>query len=95
MSLKELSPPPLAQNPAAQEVLRVWAVADTSQEYVLQPTWNDPAAWGLMLVDIARHAARAYARAGQLTEQQVLERIYWGFNVEWRAPTDPGQQVHG
>jgi len=95
MSLKELNPPPLAQDPAAQEVLRVWAVADASQEYVLQPTWDDPAAWGLMLVDIARHAARAYARDGQQTEQQVLERIYWGFKVESRMPTDPGQQVHG
>ena len=94
MALKELNPPPLAQNPAAKEVLRVWAVADASQEYVLEPTWQDPAAWGLMLVDI-RHAARAYARNGQLTEQQVLDRILWGFKVEWSTPTDAGAQLLG
>lgn len=95
MTLKELNPPPLARDPAAKEVLRVWTVPDASQEYVLEPAWQDPAAWGLMLVDIARHAARAYARSGQLTEQQVLDRILWGFKVELSSPTDAGKQLHG
>jgi hypothetical protein len=94
MTLRELNLPP-AQDPAAKEVLRVWSLPDASQEYVLEPTWSDPAAWGLMLVDIARHAARAYARGGQLTEQQVLDRILWGFKAEWSVPTDVGKQLHG
>lgn len=94
MPLKELNPPPLAQNPVAHEVLRVWAAEGASQECVLQPTWQDSAVWGLLLVDIARHAARAYACAGQQSEQQVLERILLGFKAEWAAPTDIGRQVH-
>ena len=95
MSLKELNPPPLAQSPAAFEVLRVWAAESAAQECVLQTAWQDPAAWGLLLVDIARHAARAYANTGRVSEHQALERIRAGFNAEWASPTDTGHQVHG
>ena len=95
MSLKELNTPPIAQEPNAHEVLRVWASTGVSQQCVLQTTWQDPAAWGLLLVDIARHAARAYANAGSLSEQQAFERIMLGFNAERSSATDTPEQVHG
>ena len=46
--------------------------------------------WGLMLVDIARHAARAYARESDLTEEEALERIVDMFEAEIARPTDTG-----
>ena len=47
--------------------------------------------WGLLLVDIARHAARAYAREGGFTEEEeALTRIVDMFEAEIARPTDTG-----
>ena len=63
---RELKPPPItAAHPEAVEVLRVWAVPDGPQQLTLKTQWDDPGSWGLLLVDIARHAAQAYARNGE------------------------------
>ena len=93
MPNRELALPPLAHDTNAREVLRVWAVNGQSQECVLQPTWRDPAAWGLLLVDIARHAARAYALQGDQSEEQAMGRILAGLTAELSVPTDPGRQI--
>ncbi len=83
-----LDVPPLAeQNPAAVEVLRVWAASDSPQQFVLRTTWRDPAAWGLLLVDVARHVAKAYEGEG-LNPKEVLDRIQEIWNLEWTDPTD-------
>ena len=92
--LNELSPPPLAQDQRAHEVLRVWAGEGLPQQCSLQTTWEDPAIWGLLLVDIAHHAARAYANTGVLSEQEALERIGLGFIAEWSSATDTPRQIH-
>ena len=85
--------PPIAQtDPKATEVLRVWAAPGSSQQLTLRTTWKDAGAWGLMLVDIARHAAKAYAKEGQ-DESAVLARIRELFDVEWGAPTDDPQDI--
>ena len=44
----------------------------------------------LMLVDIARHAARAYARESDFTEEEALDRILEMFGAELERPTDIG-----
>jgi hypothetical protein len=84
---RELNPPPIA---AAQlrsvEVLRVWAVPDGPQQLALITQWDDPGAWGLMLVDIARHVAQAYARDGG-DRACALARIKELFDAEWAGPT--------
>lgn len=95
MPLNEISPPPLAQHQAAHEILRVWALEGSSQECSLNTTWQDPAAWGLLLVDVARHVARAYANSGHLSEQQALERIWSGFNAERSFHTTDAKHVRG
>ena len=41
--------------------------------------------WGLLLVDIARHAARAYARESGYTEDEALTRIVDMFEAEIAA----------
>ena len=52
--------------------------------------FEDPDIWGLLLVDIARHAARAYARESSFTEDEALTRIVDMFEAEIARPTDTG-----
>jgi len=88
-----LEPPPIAQaNANAVEVLRVWAAPGSPQQLTLRTTWQDAGAWGLMLVDIARHAAQAYANEGQDPEV-VLARIRELFDAEWSQPTDALEDI--
>ena len=47
----------------------------------------DPAAWGLVLVDLARRVSIAYSERG-LDRQQVLDRIRAAFDAEWDDPLD-------
>jgi hypothetical protein len=80
--------PPLAEaNPEAVEVLRVWATPGRPQQLTLRTTWKDPGAWGLLLVDVARHAAQAYKGEGRDPEE-VLMRIRALWEAEWADPTD-------
>jgi hypothetical protein len=86
-SKNSLAVPPIAiENPAAVEVLRVWAAPGSPQQLTLRTTWEDPAAWGLMLVDIARHAAKAYEAEGRMGAE-VLKRIRELWDAEWSNPT--------
>jgi hypothetical protein len=84
---RELNPPPIAvAQPKSVEVLRVWAVPDGPQQVTLITQWDDPGAWGLMLVDVARHAAQAYARDG-VDRARALARIKELFDSERSSPT--------
>jgi hypothetical protein len=83
----ELTPPPSAKSASAVEVLRVWAEPSAGQQFVLKTTWKEPGAWGLLLADVARHAAKAYAAEG-VPEAQALDRILQLFHAELAAPTD-------
>jgi hypothetical protein len=85
--------PQIAQNnPQAVEILRVWAVPGSPQQLTLRTTWKDAGAWGLLLVDVARHAAQAYAQEGQ-DPGVVLARIRQLFDAEWAAPTDEPKDI--
>ena len=44
----------------------------------------------MLIADVARHAARIFARETKLTEDEALERIRTMFDAEMDAPTDPG-----
>ena len=70
----------------AREILRVW-VANSRQHFSLYTTWEDPAAWGLMLADLARHVANAYAREGKNREES-LRTILELLEKELEHPTD-------
>ncbi|OOG36817.1 hypothetical protein B0E51_17795 [Rhodanobacter sp. C05] len=91
--MRELPLPPIAQQVGACEVLRAWS--GDNLQVVLETTWQDPAAWGLLLVDIARHVARAYADAGNISEAAALTCVKAGFDAEWSEATDLGTRVHG
>jgi hypothetical protein len=89
---RSLTPPPNAKNPAAVEILRVWVVPGEAQQVVLEPTWQEPGVWGLLLADLARHAAKAYANNG-LDEQATLARICQFLESELASPTDSAKQI--
>ena len=70
------------------EVLRVW-LANGDQHFSLRAdAWEDPAAWGLMLADLARHVAKAYEQSEGRPFVQTLDRVRAGFEVEMNNPTD-------
>lgn len=87
-----LEPPPIADHVEATEVLRVWAAPGSPQQLTLRTTWQDAGAWGLLLVDVARHAAAAYASEGK-DPKVVLTRIRELFDAEWGNPTDEPKNI--
>lgn len=92
-STNALDLPPIAQSePSAQEVLRVWAMPGQPQQLTLRTIWNDPGAWGLLLADVARHAANAYANEGR-DPKVVLARIRELFDAEMFDPTDVVEEI--
>lgn len=68
------------------EIARIW-IADGDQIVTLSPRlWDDPGAWGLMLVDVARHVAAAYQVKG-FDPEVSLEKIRAAMDAEWANPT--------
>jgi hypothetical protein len=84
--------PIASSNSQAVEVLRVWAVPGQPQQLTLRTTWKDAGAWGLLLADVARHAAKAYADEGH-NAAEVLARIQNLMNAEFSRPTDEPIQL--
>jgi hypothetical protein len=83
-------PPDATSDPRAREIARVWA-AHGGQHVTLAALWEDPAAWGVMLVDLARHVANAYALRAGVSREEAMARIRKGFDIEWQSPTDEAQ----
>jgi hypothetical protein len=72
-----------------EEVLRAFVV-DGGLSIAFQRAFEEPDMWGLLLVDVARPAARAYARESEFTEEEALARIFDMFEAEIARPTDMG-----
>jgi len=92
----ELPPPPAAKGgEEATELLRAWIVGGGLQ-VSMHVGFEDPGTWGVLLVDIARHASRAYAAEGQCTEADAMDRIRTMWMAEVTSPTDLGTtERHG
>ena len=75
------------KDPDAVEILRIWIAGDSQHVSLKTGVWVDPAAWGLMLADLARHVANAYAADG-MDRAEALRRVYQGLQVEMESPTD-------
>jgi hypothetical protein len=82
-------PPDVMGRDDATEVLRAF-VLDGGLSIAFTRAFEEPEMWGLLLVDIARHAARAYARESNYTEDEALTRIIEMFEAEIARPTDTG-----
>lgn len=77
------------------EFLRMTATADGPVTCVINPhaLAADPAVFGIALADAARHGAKAWAQAVGCSEEEALERIWWGLDAERGGPTDEPQQL--
>src|ERR1700724_2908918 len=82
-------PPDVIGRDDANEVLRAFVV-DGGLSIAFTRAFEEPEMWGLLLVDVARHAARVYAREGGYTETEALTRIVDMFEAEIARPTDLG-----
>lgn len=67
------------------ELVRVWAAAGQQHVSIATDVWENPAAWGVMLVDLAKHIAKSYEG---VNDDDVLQLIKQGFDAEWSSPTD-------
>ena len=82
-------PPDVIGRDDAVEVLRAF-ILDGGLSIAFTRAFEEPDMWGLLLVDLARHAARAYARESGYTEEEALARIVDMFEAEIARPTDIG-----
>lgn len=82
-------PPDVIGRDDATEVLRAFVV-DGGLSIAFTRAFEEPDMWGLLLVDIARHAARAYAQESSYTEDEALARVVEMFEAEIARPTDMG-----
>ena len=87
-----MSSEPGGQRP---EFLRMTAAPDGPVTCVINPhaLAPDPAVFGIALADAARHGAKAWALAVGCSEEDALERIWWGLDAERASPTDEPQQL--
>ncbi|HEX2553267.1 MAG TPA: DUF5076 domain-containing protein [Microvirga sp.] len=84
-----LALPPDVLDKGGVEILRA-SVVDGAVSVALRRSFEDPFTWGVLFVDLARHAARIYALETDISEEQALEAIAAGFRAEFEDPTDPG-----
>jgi hypothetical protein len=82
-------PPDVMGRDDATEVLRAFVV-DGGLSIAFTRAFEEPDMWGLLLVDVARHASRAYARESAYSEEEALSRIVDMFEAEIARPTDIG-----
>lgn len=75
-------------DPEAAELIRVWAADGKQHVSLATEVWEDPAAWGILLVDLARHIAVAYEQTSSQQYAAALKRIREGFDAEWEHATD-------
>jgi len=72
----------------SRELARIWAAKGKLIVVLANGLWDDPAKWGMMLVDFARHVANAYELTTGRKHEEALERLKAGFDAEWSVATD-------
>jgi len=89
--LNELQVPPSAlEDPeGSHEILRAWVTGD-DLEVSMSKVWDEPDNWGILLVDLARHAARIYEMEQDCSFDDAMDRIKNLFDAEWERSTDEG-----
>lgn len=89
LTRKELPIPPGAIDASEGfEIARVWIAEGKQHVSLMTDIWEDPAAWGIILVDLAKHVADSYDKRGAFTTADALSRIKDGFDAEWAQSTD-------
>jgi hypothetical protein len=88
-SFEELAVPPDAREKGGVEILRA-SIVDGGVSVALRRAFDEPFTWGILLVDLARHAARIYALETDVSEEEALAEIRSAFEAELERPTDEG-----
>ena len=81
--------PPDALEKGGVEILRA-SIVEGAVSVAMRRAFDDPFTWGILLVDLARHAARIYVLETEMSEEEALEQIRSGIEAELDRPTDPG-----
>ncbi|WP_457092490.1 DUF5076 domain-containing protein [Microvirga sp. P5_D2] len=84
-----LNVPPDALEKGGVEILRA-SVVDGAVSIALRRAFDDPFTWGVLLVDLARHAAHIYAMETDFSEEEAMAEIAAGIQAELDDPSDPG-----
>jgi hypothetical protein len=80
--------PPDVQEKGGIEILRA-SVVDGAVSVALRRAFDDPYTWGVLLVDLARHAARVYAMETGMSEEEAMAEIAAGLRAKLDDPADP------
>jgi hypothetical protein len=86
---EELQIPPDALERGGVEILRA-SIVEGAVSVGLRRSFDDPFTWGILLVDLARHASRIYALETGMSEDAAMEAIRNGIEAELSQPTDLG-----
>jgi hypothetical protein len=88
--MKELFVPHAAEDDQDSfEIGRLWIAKRALHVSLQTDQWNEhPEAWGIMLCDLARHAANAYSEQGIGTHEEIFNAIVKRFESEANKPTD-------
>ena len=81
--------PPDALERGGVEILRA-SIVEGAVSVGLRRSFDDPFTWGILLVDLARHASRIYALETGIAEEEALAQIQSGIESELNRPTDRG-----
>lgn len=81
-------PDQAVNDPKAIELVRVWAASGRQQVVFAPGLLDDPATWGIVLVDLVKHFAHAYEQTKGLSQSETVSRIKAGFDAEWSTATD-------
>src|SRR6516225_3384977 len=84
--------PPTALEHGGVEVLRA-AIVEGGLHVSLRRAFDDPQAWGMLIADVARHAARIFAKETKLTEEEALERIRSKWLTKVGEKVKPGDVI--
>jgi hypothetical protein len=91
--MSEISAPPdTAGDPSAVELLRAWLVGDTLQCALRADVFEDPASWGEVLADLARHVASAVGEDSGADPEATLGLIREAFVQELAAPRQSSEE---
>jgi hypothetical protein len=75
-------PAGVAGDPKAFELVRAWVAEGELHVSLQMGGWDDPAAWGTVLADMARHVARFYEEKKGLDLEETMERVREAMDAE-------------
>ncbi len=87
--LHELDIPPDAREKGGHEVLRCFVV-DNGLSVSLRRSFDEAGTWGVLLADLARHAARVYALEAGRDEHDARADIKAMFDAEFERDSEFG-----